>query len=343
VIFHHLSRAELLDIDGRVVHYWQFQPSRLWANGEILPGGDFVVVGADPSNAPPHQIPAESRYLLRLDWSGKVVFKRQLAAHHDVELTPEGRLLTLVLEGRVEQAYNPLVPVRNERLTLLTAEGEVVESISLLDLLLSEALRFPLRPVPANRFAGREMIDLFHCNSIEWMDDPELARRDPLYSLDNVLICSRHQNRIFIINWPQRRLVWSWGADRLRGPHDATVLDNGHIMVFDNGAALGRSRVIELDPLAGRIVWQYQAPRPSDFYTLSRGSNQRLPNGNTLITDSDHGWAFEVTSTGELVWEYRSVHKNARGQRATIVRSHRYPAAFIERLLGATTTHPSNP
>jgi hypothetical protein len=34
------------------------------------------------------------------------------------------------------------------------------------------------------------------------------------------------------------------------------------------------------------------------------GSAQRLPNGNTLITESAFGRVFEVTKEGEIVWDY---------------------------------------
>jgi hypothetical protein len=34
------------------------------------------------------------------------------------------------------------------------------------------------------------------------------------------------------------------------------------------------------------------------------GNAQRLPNGNTLITESAFGRFFEVTREGEIVWEY---------------------------------------
>jgi len=34
------------------------------------------------------------------------------------------------------------------------------------------------------------------------------------------------------------------------------------------------------------------------------GYAQRLPNGNTLITESSFGRFFEVTKQGEIVWEY---------------------------------------
>jgi hypothetical protein len=34
------------------------------------------------------------------------------------------------------------------------------------------------------------------------------------------------------------------------------------------------------------------------------GSAQRLPNGNTLITEASFGRFFEVTKEGEIVWDY---------------------------------------
>jgi len=39
------------------------------------------------------------------------------------------------------------------------------------------------------------------------------------------------------------------------------------------------------------------------------GSCQRLPNGNTLITESNPGRAFEVTPDQKIVWEYINPHR----------------------------------
>jgi hypothetical protein len=61
-------------------------------------------------------------------------------------------------------------------------------------------------------------------------------------------------------------------------------LTNGHLLIFNNG--IKRSSVLELDPIANRVVWKYE---DDTFYSRMRGSVQRLPNGNTLITESDSG------------------------------------------------------
>lgn len=343
-VLHGRSAAELMDAEGRVIRRWQCQPSQLWGNGELLPNGDFVVVGADPSDLPRPEVADEARYVLRFDWSGELLWKRRLTAHHDIELTPRGQLLTLTFARRMVPSIDPTIPVRDDRLTLLSQDGEVLEVLSLYDLLGGRPEDFPLAAVGPTTRGGAEWVDLFHCNSVEWMYREHLVGRHPLYELSNVLVCSRHQDRIFVVNWDRQELVWSWGEKILSGPHDAQVLENGHILVFDNGMGREWSRVIEMDPLSGRIVWRYRAPRPRDFYTLSKGSSQRLPNGNTLITNSDHGYAFEVTRQGEVVWEFRCPHRNLVGQRVTIVRMKRYEPAYVEgiqALVEAATQQPT--
>ena len=110
---------------------------------------------------------------------------------------------------------------------------------------------------------------------------------------------------IFILDQNTKQIVWSaiddQIRDRLEGPHGATMLSNGHILLFDNGRYRLWSRVIEFEPLTYKIVWEY---RPDDFYSSTGGYAQKLPNGNILVTESDAGHVFEVTPQKEIVWEF---------------------------------------
>ena len=50
--------------------------------------------------------------------------------------------------------------------------------------------------------------------------------------------------------------------------------------------------------------------RPSWTFFSSFVSNaQRLPNGNTLITEGMHGRLFQVTADGDVAWEYHSPYQ----------------------------------
>ena len=62
-------------------------------------------------------------------------------------------------------------------------------------------------------------------------------------------------------------------------------------------------------------------------------SAERLPNGNTLITESDKGRAFEVTHAGEVVWEFWNP-VILDGKRARIYRLVRHTPERVAALLG---------
>jgi outer membrane protein assembly factor BamB len=138
------------------------------------------------------------------------------------------------------------------------------------------------------------------------------------------LLSARHVNNIFIIDQDTGNPVWSWqGAPELDWQHHPVMLSNGKILVFDNGTRRGYSRVLELDPVNQATVWVYEAEQRTDFFTARGGDAQRLPNGNTLICESEKGRVFEVTSAGQIVWEFWHPEIAEENKRKTIYRMER--------------------
>ena len=90
--------------------------------------------------------------------------------------------------------------------------------------------------------------------------------------------------------------------------------------------------MLEIDPLAEKIVWTYGDEDGQEFFTPARGSSQRLPNGNTLLAVSRLGEAREVTPEGEVVWKFYST-RGVRGNRQIIVRMQHYPPEWVSPLL----------
>jgi outer membrane protein assembly factor BamB len=144
------------------------------------------------------------------------------------------------------------------------------------------------------------------------------------------------------------------------GPHHVHLIPRGlpgegNILVFDNGGWAGygspnpgspnghhnalrdNSRVIEFNPLTLEIAWQYPAAGGPEgpptmglsFYSPLVSSAQRLPNGNTLITEGLHGRLFEVTSEGETVWEYVNPFLNKQMKSNGIYRAYRAPYHWV--------------
>ena len=131
-------------------------------------------------------------------------------------------------------------------------------------------------------------------------------------------------------------LIYRWGnpaayrrgteADRqLIQQHDAEWIPDrypgaGHLTIFNNGYERGWSSIEEILPPvdangryaleAGKAygpdkpVWHYEAKPATAFFSSETSGAQRLPNGNTLICAGVVGGLFEVTSSGEVVWQY---------------------------------------
>ncbi|MFC2007001.1 aryl-sulfate sulfotransferase [Chloroflexota bacterium] len=58
--------------------------------------------------------------------------------------------------------------------------------------------------------------------------------------------------------------------------------------------------------MSNQIVWIYASKGNTAFFSHIGSGCQRLPNNNTLICGSTEGHIFEVTSDGELAWEFIS-------------------------------------
>ncbi|MEM9407004.1 MAG: hypothetical protein AAGA81_13285 [Acidobacteriota bacterium] len=56
----------------------------------------------------------------------------------------------------------------------------------------------------------------------------------------------------------------------------------------------------------------YSGTDEAPFYTATCGRASRLPNGNTLLVESDAGRVLEVTKSGGIAWEYMSPYRAGR-------------------------------
>lgn len=172
--------------------------------------------------------------------------------------------------------------------------------------------------------------DWLHINSIatlgknRWYEEAGDERFHP----DNIIVCSREASFVAIISRASGAIVWRLGPEmgtspigQLVGPHHAHLIPAGlpgagNVLLFDNGGEAGYggadglarysrqySRVLELDPVAQQVVWQYGAASGEEhFLSVVVSSAQRLPNGNTLVTVGSKGTLFEVTQAKQVVW-----------------------------------------
>lgn len=149
---------------------------------------------------------------------------------------------------------------------------------------------------------------------------------DERFNPDNIMIGSPHARWVIIIDKITGNVVWRLGPDYSPGnpgaefaglnfSHAAHIIPEGlpgagNLLVFDNGKSSGYgdqreqgrySRTLEINPIDFSVVWQFDHPRQSPLM----GNVQRLPNGNTFITEGVSGVMLEVTPEKEIVWKAR--------------------------------------
>ena len=127
---------------------------------------------------------------------------------------------------------------------------------------------------------------------------------------DRVMVSFRAIHTIGIIDKATGKWLWKYRDPKMGGQHDPQMLENGNILVYDNGTqrrhmgVFPHSRVIEIDPKTNEIVWKYEDSFPFAFYSPQISGAQRLPGGNTLVCEGLRGRIFQVTPSGDVVWEY---------------------------------------
>ena len=299
----------LIDMQGRIVHRWKM-PYTPGQQGILLPNGNLLYLGRTGTHKGPEQhLGGYSGMLLEVDWHGNALWEYENDyIHHDFWRRNNGNTLIIRWYGMMPEDVETkikggLLPgaMIGTRLGApgkmwataiqeITPDGEVVwqwKDYEHLD---------PEKDI-INPLDWRS--EWMHCNSIEELPD------------SNILISARSLSTIYIINKATGDVKWRWGPGEIAHQHDATFLENGNILCFDNGmgrfnSEINYSRAVEVNPKSNRIEWEYKDNPPTEFYSGIQAGCQRLPNGNTLITEACRGRIFEVSHEGEIVWEFAS-------------------------------------
>lgn len=313
-------RALLIDLHGQVIHQWERPYSGVWdeasavqkpvpddhvyfRKAELMPDGDLLALYEGVGDTP------YGYGLVRLSADSELRWKNLDNFHHDFELTPDGRIIGLThsfRDAELEGADQFEPPYLEDFLVVVDGAGRTVTKVSLLDALNDSPFRSLLWRVPYY-----SMEDPLHANAVEYLDRQRaawLGSRIPAAAEGQVLVSFRELagGSIALVDPAAGKVVWAstgpWMAQ-----HDPDVLPGGILQVFDNRGNLGgeaRSRIVEVDPATMGIVWRYTGEPGRPLDSPIRASQQRLPNGNTLITESSGGRLLEVTRDGRIVWEY---------------------------------------
>lgn len=302
--------AVLMDMDGNTLHEWTCRftdafpeaavsgdpsSSDHWTNVRLLPEGDVLGIFGGLG-------------LVRLDRSSRILWAHEGGEHDDIAVTEAGEIYVLGGKRNRVNWVNQKEPIIEDYVLVLDANGDVLNRVSLL----SAVLASDFSNVTKSANMGRSDQTL-HANSLDILDG-SLSGRIPSFRNGNVLVSLRGLDTIAVVDMESGSLVWTqfgmW-LDQL----DSTLLSNGNILLLEY--LDGDPTVIEFDPVTMEVEWGYGRESGGDVDGRWGGVCRRLPNGNTLISESGRGRAFEVTSQGEVVWEYTSYETGGGESTAT--------------------------
>ena len=315
----HEPEAFLMDMNGNLVHKWACPISKAftnlkpdndgkWRRVELLPNGDLLAI-------------FEGHGMVKVDKDSNILWVIHDKCHHDLDFDDEGNIYTLTRESVSMAEINDHQPITGDFISVYSGNGEFIRKVPILDAFLNSSFASLLACMPTSG-------DVLHTNSIQVLDG-SLRNLSSHYEKGNVLISMRHTNAIAILDMTTQKIVWTMTGQWMQ-QHDAKLLINGNILLFDNKGCQSRSKVIEFDPMTQEIAWVYRNSPNNPLYSSTSGCCQRLPNGNTLISESNAGTAIELTRDLKKVWIFNNPIRTGKNNEmiAVLYSMHRLPVDF---------------
>jgi len=328
----HGPHAYLIDMEGRILHQWSASIDKIfpdadladdnlnqhfWRRVELFPDGSILGI-------------FEGIGIFKIDRDSNVLWGNLNGAHHDFDFLPNGRVLVLTRKAHIVERVHSTEPILEDFLTMLTSDGEQIGEISILECF--ERSRFVINHLHDGTLSG----DILHSNGIEILT-PGKEYSVPWMQPGYVLLSVRFISAVPVIDFVNQTIV-NVIRGEFRRQHDPRSLADGSILLFDNHGMDGASRVLEIDPRDFSIAWEFRGTETDPFFSDTCGMAERLPNGNTMVTESDNGRALEVDRDGQIVWEFYNPFRAGDGGEfiATLFEMKRLPLDYCESWLDSS-------
>lgn len=312
----------LLDQDGTVLHEWRIQPEEIFSDTAASPKGPLSTTDLHGSHLFPNgDVLVNVEYVgaVRLDACSGTVWKNsRYNYHHSVARDTDGSFWMPGVRRDVParsdafpDGYPGLEgPIHRSMIVHMSSDGEVLDTINVLDVLYKNNLERHLPHALFHRDQGFSYSkDVLHMNDVEPLPD-SLADQYPLFEAGDLAVSLKFLNLVFVLDPDSQRVKWH-ETHYFIGQHDPDFIGNGWIGVFDNnrdgtkrGTMLGGSRIVFVQPHSDSVRIAFPKKESDPLFTDVQGKWQKLSNGNLLLTEAKAGRAVEVDSVGRTVWEW---------------------------------------
>lgn len=312
---------QLINREGETLHRWRVD------RGKIFP--DSVEERGNPEHRVLHgshlfpngDVLFNAQYTgtVRMDACGDIRWQLPAGGHHSIARAEDGTfwISGLAKESRTTSTQYPDGfpglddPVWIEQLHHVSAEGELLNRINVLDLLYANDLeRYIVKAWQPQTGADQPRAkDLTHLNDVEPLPS-SMADEYPLFEAGDLVVSLRKLSLVFVFDPDTGTVKWHT-SDPLIMQHDPDFIGGGWIGIFDNnrdftkrGTMLGGSRIVAVQPHTDSVEIRFPTPASKLLYTKSQGMWQQLPNGNMLLAEAKAGRILEVAPDGRTVWEW---------------------------------------
>lgn len=298
------KEVNLYNMDGKILRTWQTNAKR----AQILENCNLMLIQSHIHNE-----------LYEKDFAGNIIssFKAPGHVHHDFEISDNGHLVFLFRKNLPE----------NFELNNGCNHDEVeADGIMEIDQQGKKYFKWYFYEHYGDFLNSRKCneqtrkrwlkggysnkLDWIHPNAINILKDNKWYREGhKAFKPGNIMVTAHHLSKIIIINKETGQIVWEFNGDKLPldRPHEAKMIPEGlpgagNVLIYDNGSTRKYTRIIEINPIEKHTLWTYQDP--GNFYNKWSGTQQRLIDGNTFISDDVAGRAFIVNKDGEIQWQF---------------------------------------
>ena len=309
--------AEVMDMNGRKLHEWNIDWFRIWPDATHVP--KRLIPKSKPGTQISGAVVMEENGdlvfgfhrlgLVRVDRSGKVLWRLPYLTHHSLHQHDDGNLWVCGQKDHTQpdpRFPNRLPPFEEYTILEVTPDGTIAEEWSVADLLRANKLHGLLHLGSISDRFTHVKGDSLHLNDVEPFSTERME--EDFFTQGDILVSLRNISTVFVFNRDTREIKFIATGWFVR-QHDPDFIDGNTFSVFDNNeiapVANGhQSRIVIVSARENTSEVFFEGNLKAPFYTDIMGRHQWLPNGNLLITESTAGRAFEINRQGEVVWEH---------------------------------------
>lgn len=309
---------KLIDAGGQVAHQWSTNPADIWPGSDnVRRQADNYVHGTYLFANGDIVFNIEYAGMVRMNSCGEIIWKLDYSTHHSLFRDDDGNFWA---SGNISRAAGPEgdeyiqdypglnLPIYEDVVVKVSPEGQILREIPLLKVVYDNDLQRYISKHGAPRRG-----DILHLNDVEVLS-ATVADKYPLFAAGDLLLSFRFVDLVVVMDPDTGRVKW-FDSDTTIEQHDPDFMGDGRIGTYDNnvgytprGAMLGGSRIVAVRPDTGAIEQLLPRTGKQSYSSKTGGKWQQLDNGNLLLVEARAGRAFEVTASGDVIWQWFNEH-----------------------------------